>query len=78
MPGWGEGCLGRRGKASCPDELWTSRKASRVPSAYSSPHEAIMALRQARDPRKVVELGETGWEARGMTPERELGLMLGF
>lgn len=37
-----------------------------------------MALRQARDTRKVVDLGGTGWEARGMIPERELGLRLGF
>lgn len=29
-----------------------------------------MALGQARDMRKVVDLRGTGWEARGMTEER--------
>lgn len=70
--------MGRRGKLNWPNESWTSQKPSRVQSPYSSPQEAITVLVQASDMRVVVGFWKTGQEARRMTGEQELLLVLVF
>ena len=70
--------MGRRGKLNWPNESWTSQKPRRVQSPYSSPQEAITVLVQASDMRVVVVFWKTGQEARRMTGEQELLLVLVF